>query len=201
MPYLSEEEDIDGSIDVSTQERKILRKSRKVCLMDYIDIRSSRRMVEDMEILANESLEPITVLISSSGGGVSSGMACVQAIRKAQSKGIKVTGEVYGHAMSMAFLILQCCDKRMMGELCTLMAHGVTAFTVGDTKNITAEKKLLEYWQLEFSKLIADRVTQRANTPKIYSDYTYWMKIFADNCPQFYSSKEAYEMGLIDEVK
>jgi ATP-dependent protease ClpP protease subunit len=186
------------------QERRILRKERKVCLMSYVHAIASRELIEDFEILISESKDPITVMISSDGGSVSSGLACIREIRKAQSLGIKVIGEVYGHAMSMAFLILECCDHRTMGKLCTLMAHGVTTFTVGDSRNLAAEKKLLEYWQKEFSILLAARCTEKEFLPNgsIFNvgSIEFWEKIFADNCPQFYDSDECIKMGLIDEV-
>ena len=179
-------------------ERRILRDKRVVVLCDSIHRTSAKDFVEDIEILASVGTEPITIIIASDGGDVSPGLACIRAITKAQSKGIKVIGEVHGHAMSMAFFILQWCDWRTMGKLCTLMAHGVTTFTIGDIRNIEAERKLLQYWRKEFSKFLAKRCTVRDSK---YATEDFWLTILEDATPQFYDSEECLTMGLIDEVK
>ena len=107
-------------------ERRKLRQNRMVLLIGDVD-GVDRGFIEDIRILLLEdSTEPITIVISSPGGNVFSGISIIRAIREAQSKGIRIIGEVHGQAMSMAFFILQCCDERRMGSLCTLMAHGVT---------------------------------------------------------------------------
>ena len=179
-------------------ERRQLRDRRIVLLSGCIDENTAGAFIQDFELLSSKSYEPITLIIVSNGGDVSSGLACIRAIKKAQSKGIKVIGQVHGHSMSMAFLILQCCDIRIMGKLCTLMAHGVTTFTVGDMRNVEAERKLLKYWQKELANLLAKRCTAKGTE---YATPEFWHKILEDATPQFYSSEECLKMGLIDKVE
>ena len=194
--YYNNGEEIEEELGESKVERRLLRGKRTVLLAEDIYSSTARKFVEDVLILSDR-IEPITLVIASDGGSVQSGLACIKAIREAQAKGIKVIGRVYGHAMSMAFIILQCCDERIMGKLCTLMAHGVTTFSIGDLRNIDSERKLLGYWRKEISSLIANRCTERDS---IWATSEFWEKIMSDNTPQYYDSEECLKMGLIDKI-
>lgn len=178
-------------------ERRKLRDNRTIILSGDIDSGIAHTFIDDTEVLAlDESREPVTIIITTPGGNVFSGLAMVRAIRRLQRLGITVIGEVYGQAMSMGFFVLQCCDERHMGSFCTLMCHGITAGFAGDVKSIEAEQKLIEGWNVELSQLIAKRCTAEGE----YKESGYWYEILRDNTPQFYSSHECQEMGLIDTV-
>ena len=176
-------------------ERKLLRDIRVVQINGEIDYSTSGEFIEDVCLLTGKSNEPITVIISSNGGDAFAGLAIIRTIRLAQTRGIKIIGDVHGYACSMAFLILQCCDDRKMGTLDVLMAHGVTTGFSGDMKNIEAETKLLNYWHDEFANLVAKRCS--GNT---YGEPGFWFEVFRDNTPQWYTAVESKEMGLIDKV-
>jgi ATP-dependent protease ClpP protease subunit len=183
-------------------ERQILRDQRIVVLAKEFEIGDGSSMetdfITDMILLSNDgSKEPITIILASNGGEVDAGNACIRAIRIVQSKGIKVIGQVHGHCMSMAFFLLQTCDERIMGSGDILMIHGISTYLRGDMKNIEAEKKLLEWFQKYFSKLIATR-SSKVN-PKLNENY--WAKRLMSNVPSFYNSEESLKMGLIDKVE
>lgn len=176
-------------------ERRYLRDNRKIIISGDIDECSEQKFIEDIHVLIQKgSKEPITIIISSLGGSAFSGLAIIRAIRVAKKQGIKVVGEVHGYACSMSFLILQCCDDRIMGELDMLMAHGITTGFIGDMKNMDAENKLLSHWHHEFAELIACRCVGE------YKEPSYWYEILRDNTPQWYTSTECIEMGLVDKV-
>lgn len=186
--------DLERNIYIFEEERRVLRNNRITILSGEIDPCLGHEFIEDIYLMSLFSTESINIIISSNGGDVESGMACIRAIRSAQKSGITVSGEVHGHAMSMAFLILQCCDYRKMGDLCILMAHGITSFSRGDIKNHESEGKLLRFWNRKFAEIISSRCIDK------YSDIEYWNPIMADSTPQYYTSEESREMGLIDEV-
>jgi len=175
-------------------ERRLLREANTIVLCGEIEDCSAQEFIEDFYLIMNKSNNPITVLIASDGGNVEQGLACIRAIRKAQEKGIKIIGSVHGSAMSMAFFILQACDVRKMGQLDILMAHGITSFTHGDIRNLNAEQKLMKFWQEKIATLLANRCKND------YSKIEFWTAILSDNKPNYYTSSEALEMGLIDEV-
>lgn len=175
-------------------ERSLLRKQRKIIVAGEIDAGTANEFVTDMEILM-ESSEPITVLISSEGGNAEYGNACIRSIAQAQQKGIKVIGSVRGQAMSMAFFILQACTERVMGALDIIMAHGLTATSVGDMKSREAEDKLLKYFQGEYAEMVAGRCTNKRY------NVNYWKKLLTDNTPRFFTSQESLELGLVDRIE
>jgi len=174
-------------------ERLILRKQRKVIICGEVDSGTVHEFVTDMAILVSESKDDITIIISSNGGSAEYGNGCIRAIREAQRQGIKVIGQVYGQAMSMAFFILQACDERVMGELDAIMAHGLTVTSAGDMRNRESEDKLLKFFQNEYSKLVASRC-------KKYN-VAWWRKLLADNTTRFFSSSESLALGLVDRVE
>jgi len=192
------EHDLDDEIVITNEyERRELRKQRTIILSGEIDTGTAHEFIEDMMILVKAGKEPMTVVITSPGGSAFAGFAIIRAIRYAQRHGVKVIGSVYGQAMSMAFFILQCCDERVMGNLCVLMAHGVTTGFVGDMRNVDAEKKLLTLWQHEIAKLVSERCTAKDSK---YCTAEHWVELLRDNTPQFYSANESLEMGLVDKI-
>jgi ATP-dependent Clp protease protease subunit len=181
---------------VTEYERKALRNSRIIVVSSEIDSGTAHEFIEDVHVILNDSSrEPVTIIIASPGGDVFSGIAMIRAIRKAQAQGIKFIGEVHGHACSMAFFILQCCDERAMGTLDVLMAHGITTGFSGDMKNMEAETKLLNYWHHELANLVASRCSGDE-----FQEPGFWYEILRDNTPQWYTAEESKEMGLIDRI-
>lgn len=174
-------------------ERFLLRKQRKVILCGEIDVCTVNDFITDMLILSDDSCDPITIIISSNGGTAEYGNGCIRAIREAQKKGIKVIGSVYGQAMSMAFIILQACDDRVMGELDTIMAHGLSVTSEGDMRNRESEDKLLKFFQNEYARLVANRCRKY--------NFNWWKKLLTDNTPRFFSSEESLKLGLVDRVE
>ncbi len=176
-------------------ERRQLRNNRIIIISADIDATAAHVFVEDIQmLLLDKSRDPVTLLISSPGGNVFNGIAIITAIRNAQRKGIKLIGEVHGHACSMAFFILQTCNERHMGKLDILMAHGITTGFSGDMKSLESENKLLSYWHTEFASLVASRCVGE------FVESGYWFEILRDNTPQWYTAEESKEMGLIDIV-
>jgi len=176
-------------------ERRTLRDNRVVLLTGEIDAGTAHEFIEDIHVLLHEeSRDPITIIIASPGGDAFSGFAMVRAIKLAQKCGIRVIGEVHGYACSMAFFLLQTCDERIMGKLDILMAHGITTGFTGDMRNIEAETKLLTYWHTEWANLVAKRCIGE------HTESGFWFEVFRDNTPQWYTSDECVEMGLVDKV-
>jgi len=186
-------EDIREVLFATEVDRVLLRRQRKVVIAGEIDCDTAHNFIVDVSILSEKSKKPITIIISSNGGSAEYGNSCIRAIREAQKSGIKVIGSVYGQAMSMAFFILQACDDRVMGELDTIMAHGLTATSVGDMKNRQAEDKLLKFFQDECSKLVARRCRKHS--------FSWWKKLLTDSTPKFFSSAESLELGLVDRIE
>lgn len=187
-----------NNLNTEYNERQQLRDKRIITLQGEIFCGGEENLIEDFTLLSLCSNDPIRLIISCEGGDVYSGLSIMRAIRKVQQLEIQVIGDVVGHALSMAFIILQCCDKRIMGKSDILMCHGGSAITVGDLKNIEAERKLMMKLQDDFSRLIAERSTSSVAE---YREPGFWHAVLEDGTPQFYDIAEALEMGLIDVVE
>ena len=185
--------------NILATERSILRARRRITLMTGPIVEGcSTETLEDLSIMTSDSREPITLVISSCGGDVFTALSIIRAIQTARKDGIEIIGQVYGEAMSAAFLILQACSKRTMGKYCLLMCHGVTTVSFGDIRNLESEQNLLKKLQADQADLISSRNT---SATKLYHTSKYWLPILERNTPQFYGADEALKMGLIDEVE
>jgi ATP-dependent protease ClpP protease subunit len=184
------------------EERRNLRRNRVVLVSSEIDAGGVHEFIEDMEVILHEpNTEPITIIFASPGGEAFAGMSMLRVVRKAQKMGIKVIGQVYGYACSMACILLQACDERIMGKLDVLMVHGVTSDFEGDMRGLDSQNKLLTFWHHELAELIASRCSNaKSEDGELYNEAGYWYEILRDNTPQWYTSEEAKEMGLIDKI-
>lgn len=180
------------------EERQILRDNGIINLEGDIENIEASITWEDLMILSlNPNIQNINLSISSNGGEITAMTSIVRSIRVSQSKGKRIIGHVFGHAMSAAFIVLQCCDERTMGRLCTLMAHGFTTFQSGDMRDVEAERKLLKYWQREVASLISARCTAKDSK---YATFNFWNNLMESNTPLYFNSEEALKFGLIDKV-
>lgn len=181
-------------------ERMSLRDKRIIVIEGDIEEEMTQQVIEDMKILISENSDPIEIIISSDGGDVADGIAISDAIGAAVSKGIKVIGRVYGHAMSMAFLVLQECSERIASPRAWLMAHGcrTSGFREDDIKDSEAELKFMKGMRDQHASLIARRNTSteaRFHKPK------YWLDVLESKTPQFWNAKEALVKGVIDKIE
>ena len=180
-------------------ERRLLRRQRITVLnTSEIDYGDMNELVEDILIMSYENKEPIRVLITSPGGRIEPGLAGIRAIREAQDKGVKIIGEVFGQAESMAFFLLQSCDERIASKESVLMYHGFTDVSSGDLRKRRSQDKLLKDLQLYLAELCAEKNTSKEED---YHNLNFWLEILEDETPTYVNSQEALEMGLIDKVK
>lgn len=183
-----------SSYDDAVKFRSFVR--RTIFLDDDVREDTASTIVLELSALSMTP-EPITLRISSNGGDVSAELAVIDAIEDAQRKGCQIIGEVYGHGMSAAFMILQACDVRRMGRNSILMVHGITTWVGGDSKNIKAEQGLLEELQIRGAQNLASRSTAAESK---YTTVDFWQPILEDNTPIYLFPDQALEWGVIDEV-
>ena len=142
----------------------------------------------------------IKLIISCEGGDLYDGMAIVRAIRWAQAAGVKVVGHVFGQAQSMAFMVLQYCDERVMGVGDVIMCHGISLGIQGDKHDMDAEQKQMEFFLELFASLLASRCTAKDEKHKFRSPVT-WAEMLQSNTPVYFTCEEATEYGLVDRVE
>lgn len=86
------------------------------------------------QLLKINTTKPI-LFISSNGGSVLAGMNFIQTIKSLQHQGKEITC-IADVALSMGFVILQYCDKRLVTYSSILMQHQMSLGIEGDLENV-----------------------------------------------------------------
>jgi ATP-dependent protease ClpP protease subunit len=167
-----------------------------VYLLDDLNNLSAEEIDQFVELHVPE----ITLYITSPGGDVIDGLAIIRAIQRAQRAGIKVIGVVRGEACSMAFVVLQVCDERVMSHGDALMAHGVVGAMNGDSRTIEASVRLLDHWREYLAGLCAEKV-RRTKPESPACEAAFWVPIFKSDVPNYYLADEALDRGYVDIVR
>ena len=141
-----------------------------------------------------ENDRPITILIHSPGGDVLEGLGIMDVLASARAHGVHVTIHAIGPVASMAAILLQAADHRVMTPNSRMLLHEIREFsfmkeaTVSDAVNQARE---LEVLNDRLATLVADR-TGDMQTPESIKEL--WKKDY------WLWPNEALTLGLIDEI-
>lgn len=106
-------------------------RSRTVWIVGELDAEKGYQYVPGIRLL-DESRGPIRVMVMSNGGNEGGGFAVFDTLRSLRNK---VTTITYGHAYSIAALIFQAGDRRLMAPSAELMMHNGTIHLDGGDTN------------------------------------------------------------------
>ena len=132
---------------------------------------------------------PVTLKINSGGGNMIEGLAMVDYIKSINQQ---VTGIVEGMAASMAGIILQACDKRIMTSNSRLMIHKAQIATGGDSDALAAALELVKQEDEKIVNILVEA------TGKDQEAVLEWMK---PGTNKWFNAKEALAAGLIDKIQ
>lgn len=106
--------------------------------------------------------DEICLYINSNGGSVKEGTAIYNQLKR---HGAHKTGYVDGVAHSIAFVILQACDKRIMGEGTSALIHEMWVCTAGNAAELRAEADKLDEMMKSSGHCLcsAQKISQRMN--------------------------------------
>lgn len=141
---------------------------------------------------------PIEIVFFSPGGSVWDGMALFDFVQAVRGSGHQVTTSAIGMAASMAGILLQAGDKRVMTRESWLMIHEASFQSGGKTTDVEDRVKLIQRVQARILDIFHDRATNcgaekpitKAQIKRNWSRKDFWI-----------SSSEALKFGLIDEVR
>lgn len=159
-----------------------------------IDHRSSESVIKALialDIQAPDGDKPITMLMNSIGGDVYHGLAIYDAIRSCRNE---VHVLVYGAAFSMAAIVLQAADKRVLAPHARVMIHYGTDGTYD-------HPKIVARWLEEGKKL--DRMTEDILLMRIHQRHPRFSRERLQRSLDFdtiLSAREAVDLGLADEI-
>lgn len=162
--------------------------SQTIMLTGEVDADMYETLIMGLTLITNKKnkLSTITIELNSGGGDWYSGMAIFDRIQACE---LNTKIIVSGSAMSMASIILQSANQRLVTRNSSIMIHdGESGFT-GSQKN-------LEAWTKHFSE----------NNDRMYKIYTdrssktikYWKA--ACKLDSIYTAEQALELGLVDRI-
>lgn len=125
--------------------------------------KSTNRLLRAMKMWHDHDPEgKWTIYLNSVGGEIVSGNALLDELYTHSLRGggsHHITIKVRGAAASMAGVLLQAADLRLMGPTALLMIHEPSSGASGTLHDIRAESEWLERWWVTASELYAARAT------------------------------------------
>jgi len=132
----------------------------------------------------------IEIWFVSPGGGVLHGMALFDFIQQVRAAGHHVTTGTLGYAASMAGILLQAGDRRVIGQESYLMLHEISTMALGKTSEISDAVEFCKKIQNRVIAIFAERSTLgRAAIKNRFERKDWWL-----------DSAEALKIGFVDAV-
>lgn len=134
---------------------------------------------------------PIQIVFNSPGGGVMDGLALYDYIHEIRSQGTRVDTVVLGFAASMAAVLLQAGEERIVGRHAYTMIHEVSSQAIGSMSELEDATKFTKQLQGRLLDILADRSTlSRDEIETKWARRDWWI-----------SSEEAVELGFADTIR
>lgn len=174
-------------------EHGVYTPGRLLDLSGEIDEEKATKFIKGIRLLDHVGDEDIRVLINSPGGEVHQGLAIVDSIKECQSR---VITHAVGAAWSMAGIILQAGDERIVSDNATLMIHiGSEGYDEDHPLNV-------ERWQKEYKRI--EKINEdilfeaiKKKHPRFTRKKLKELLIF----DTIYTAKQSIDMGLADKIE
>ena len=135
--------------------------------------------------------EDIEIVFNSPGGSVTAGLALWDNIQAIRAAGHKVTTSTVGMAASMAGILLQAGDIRIMGKESWLLIHQVSFGASGSFGEVEDTTKWVDRIQDRVLDIFASRSKMsKAQIKRKWNRTDWWI-----------SSDEALKLGFVDETR
>ena len=160
---------------------------RRIYLIGEVDEEMSYHFltaIHSMELIN----KPIQIILSSGGGSESDGYAIYDSIRMCACP-TEIIG--LGECCSIAAMILQAGDKRLVTENCRVMIHdcSISLEDGVSSSKLTAIVKEIEHGNSRYQRVLSERSKLNLETVKTMCNKETW-----------FSSEEALAAGLIDAI-
>jgi ATP-dependent protease ClpP protease subunit len=134
----------------------------------------------------------ITIVFTSPGGEVFSGFALFDFIMGLRKQGIHITTVCRGYAASMAGILLQAGDWRIMGQESYLLIHEIATGAVGKAFEIKDEAEFLDLMMERVYRIFSDRSDGKTSAKEL--------KRLVERKDYWCDSKESKKRGFVDEI-
>ena len=133
----------------------------------------------------------IEIVFNSPGGGVIAGLALFDFIQELRRRGPHITTHALGHAASMAGILLQAGDERIMGRESWILIHEVSFAAIGKIVEIEDHTKWVKKIQKRILAIFAERSTLTIRQiERRWKRQDWWL-----------DSDECLRLGLVDNVR
>lgn len=130
------------------------------------------------------SSDPIVIRLSSPGGSVIDGLALYDTIKSLSAEGIKITTVALGWAASMAAVLLQAGNERVVGNNAYILIHEVSSAAIGKLSEIEDEAKFTKKLNDRLFDILAERATVKRSTIAKHAKRRDWW-LSAEECLRF----------------
>ena len=135
--------------------------------------------------------KPITIIFNSPGGSVIDGLAVYDFITELRNQGATIETVTLGMAASMAGVLLQAGDNRVMGRNSVLLIHEVSSGAIGNISQLEDEVAFSKKLQDKLLDILADRSTlTKSQIKRRWKRKDWWL-----------DAEEALELGFCDEIR
>jgi ATP-dependent protease ClpP protease subunit len=134
--------------------------------------------------------EPITLVISSPGGSVFDGWVLFDHLRALSAQGHKITTVVRGMAGSMAAILTQAGDKRVIGPESYLVIHEPSSMAWGKTSDLIDELDVMKRLTRQAEDVFARRSKLSAKEIKAKTLKKDW----------YVDAKQSKALGFVDAI-
>lgn len=157
-----------------------------------VDLESTQVCIDSIGQWHREDPDrPIEIVFNSPGGGVMDGLALFDYIHEIREKGTRIDTVVLGSAASMAGVLLQAGEKRILGKHAYMMIHEVSAGAIGSMSKLEDATAFLKQLQGRLLTILASRSNLTEDEIKEKWERKDW----------WLSAEEALELGFADEIR
>jgi len=139
---------------------------------------------------------PIRIEFCSPGGSILSGVDLFDDIRALSARGHFITTVVTGFAASMAGVLVQAGDHRVIGRNGYIHLHEGSSWTAGKLANMKEDVKFTERLTLQMIGIYAERAT-KAGVPTDAKE----LAAEVENREIWLNAEEALARGFVDEIQ
>lgn len=151
---------------------------------------SSEMAIQTLSRWARISKEPITIRFSSPGGSVIDGFSLYDSIKAIRDQGIRVTVFALGYAASMASVLLQSGDERVIAPNAWVLLHEISSRTGGTLGQIKDDVKFTTELNDRLFTILAERA--KVSRKKLMT--------MAHRKDLWLSAEQSVKLGIVDRA-
>lgn len=163
-------------------------RKRRLLISGAITEKSARRFLQGLHVLEEASPDPITVVLSTPGGCVYSGLAMYDALKLTSCH---VTTVGTGMVMSMGTWIILAGDSRLATPNCSFMWHAISSGVWGKTHDVITEAEEMKRLTKRLIEIYAE------NTARDFKWWDRWIK----HQDRYGGVDLALSLGVVDAVR